>query len=889
MARRIFENTNVLLNSQYQCTIASMINVASIRWLAVKCQEPILNNILCRVEKVKMLNFTRQPISHSCNEGHILNKNTCFSFIACQRNSSTQPRYPCTNFNSSTKSLQFIFDCLSIKFPAVFSGNMYSIFTYTKHFYVYEYHIHDIKRNETVRALYPCTYHTKHTQPSSQLFSCKHNIYISQILVCDDNNNCLEEQPLDETGCKCFDTNSNSTKCKFVADNQNLTKCSDFYYTDVDGSCHLYYFEETSAVVFKEKSTILNDVEMMLLCEDSSEIYYNISDICIYRLNSNSQLIPCAHGEHLQNCSSFECNAMFHCPGYFCIPWGYLCNGKWDCPAGYDESDLDCGYNRKCIDRFRCANTGLCIHLIEICNGVVDCPFSDDEYACSLTRVICPEKCACLTFVLKCNSVTVGGALVSEQQPFQVVYIQNSNVLTVSAPIFHHLTRIVSLSNVSMTHTDLCRSVKNLNLLLYFSASKNNLSMIDQGCFSNKNNCVCINLTTNMIYKVSQNSFSNLPSLSYLDLSHNSLCEFPDHFISNISHLALLAVSNNTIATFHSGLFKQITIKILKVDQFELCCALNNGGECTAQTPWTFSCTSLLKNNGIKITFYSISIPILLLNIISLGIHRGLHEQAAFEIKVFFINIADFLCGLYLCILWSADLAYSDSFVMKAKQWQGSALCFISCCLNILFNFMLPYLLSLLALARLEVVDKPLETNFKNRNYVLKWILSGSFGSIFMSCGLTCLVILTNSYALPTSLCSAYIDPSDSVIAVRVSIFLNATFQLVAIVLIIVLHIKLVISLKASQIIVKKSSSKSVSNLPLYVQLIFVSGTNILCWLPNNILFLLSSFMSVYPVKMLVWTTITVVPINSLVNPILFLILALRKTQNPKKCHPKCS
>ena len=28
---------------------------------------------------------------------------------------------------------------------------------------------------------------------------------------------------------------------------------------------------------------------------------------------------------------------MFKCPGYHCIPWSYVCDGKWDCPHGYDE------------------------------------------------------------------------------------------------------------------------------------------------------------------------------------------------------------------------------------------------------------------------------------------------------------------------------------------------------------------------------------------------------------------------------------------------------------------------------------------------------------------------------------------------------------------------
>ena len=55
----------------------------------------------------------------------------------------------------------------------------------------------------------------------------------------------------------------------------------------------------------------------------------NISEICTYKLNEYNHLIACRTGEHLQNCTYFECNLMFKCPGYHCIPWGYVCDGKW--------------------------------------------------------------------------------------------------------------------------------------------------------------------------------------------------------------------------------------------------------------------------------------------------------------------------------------------------------------------------------------------------------------------------------------------------------------------------------------------------------------------------------------------------------------------------------
>ena len=85
---------------------------------------------------------------------------------------------------------------------------------------------------------------------------------------------------------------------------------------------------------------------------------YEISEICNYKLDSMNHLHPCRNGEHLQNCRMFECNMMYKCPRYHCIPWYYICDGKWDCPGGYDESTIqNCGSDRLCANLFKCKNS----------------------------------------------------------------------------------------------------------------------------------------------------------------------------------------------------------------------------------------------------------------------------------------------------------------------------------------------------------------------------------------------------------------------------------------------------------------------------------------------------------------------------------------------------
>ena len=67
-------------------------------------------------------------------------------------------------------------------------------------------------------------------------------------------------------------------------------------------------------------------------CTYSYPKCYNLSDICIFNLNKHGHLMPCRTGSHLQSYKNFECNLHFKCPQFYCIPWAYICDGKWDCP-----------------------------------------------------------------------------------------------------------------------------------------------------------------------------------------------------------------------------------------------------------------------------------------------------------------------------------------------------------------------------------------------------------------------------------------------------------------------------------------------------------------------------------------------------------------------------
>ena len=86
-----------------------------------------------------------------------------------------------------------------------------------------------------------------------------------------------------------------------------------------------------------------------LACLKGHQRCFNITEICKYKLNKYGHLTPRRTGGYIEECKEFECNMMFKCLGYYCIPWSYVYDGKWDCPEGSDElSTYSCGKTRKC-------------------------------------------------------------------------------------------------------------------------------------------------------------------------------------------------------------------------------------------------------------------------------------------------------------------------------------------------------------------------------------------------------------------------------------------------------------------------------------------------------------------------------------------------------------
>ena len=201
-----------------------------------------------------------------------------------------------------------------------------------------------------------------------------------------------------------------------------------------------------------------------------------------------------------------------------------------------------------------------------------------------------------------------------------------------------------------------------------------------------------------------------------------------------------------------------------------------------------------------------------------------------------------------------------------------------------MFSIQSPLAISLMSLSRTIVVFSPFSSVIHERNFIRKILIGFQVALCIMS-SIIVIVLKERMRNVPTSLCSPVIDPSNSVIEMKALIILVAIFQSLASIFIVTTYTLLLRSLfrSVSQIEIKKSKSQSV--IFLLLQLVTVTLSNLLSWIPSNIVYLSSLFISLFSIDLLIWTTIAVTPINSVINPLVFICTVVRK-RNVKSILP---
>ena len=206
------------------------------------------------------------------------------------------------------------------------------------------------------------------------------------------------------------------------------------------------------------------------------------------------------------------------------------------------------------------------------------------------------------------------------------------------------------------------------------------------------------------------------------------------------------------------------------------------------------------------------------------------------------VNFSDVLCGIYLATIWIADLIFKDKFTVKERSWRSGPLCFTAFGLLIWFTILIQFVLIFLSLSQLMIVIHPVNTKFKRTGFVLKSVVSFIMLSFF------CALYVNLSFAfshgiLSVSSCLSFIDPTNSVVMIKIITWTFIITQTGTATVLLVLYILLVRRLKESHKSIGQSKSNQDTDTALIIQLIVITTSNILSWFPVNGIYIAAIFL----------------------------------------------
>ncbi len=841
------------------------------------------------------MKFDFSKVLCACMPGELLNANECFlfvwerlTFLAGNAQMKSKASYSAANVHK----LHFVFHGVAAPFPPIFReinscGNvLMEIASYDLHADKYQYQTKELSAAYGYQVFKGKT-QIVHLKNKSNVFLCEDGYFISVHYLLDGFVHCLINKS-DEHQWNCCKFNKEGCSQANLS-HESFCEVSAIICSTTGHSTNISHFRTWLGTDKRSKiQHIKHKVDNVTKCEasgwlkcKSDETRFSLADLCTYRLSTDMLLLPCQFGDHLMSCTHFECSAKYKCPEHYCIPWHYVCNGHLDCPFGFDEQHCHQSY---CSNMFKCSDVSLCLHPSLVCDGEGDCPVEDDELHCILFNAKCPESCHCLAYILKCESAN-DTVIVDSKIPFEFVFVHftkltNVNSFVACLPDARHII----LNKVGISK--ICELYSESQMVQYVDNSENFVVLLSKDCIANLPLLQNINLDQNVITEIGSLAFRNLSSLTSINLSNNSITIICDHFLFKVSSAVRLTILENQERIFVSSqeTLHLSFIEMLQTDDYTLCCLVHETTLCEDNRPWYKSCSSILPEKTMFVTFIVMSLSNLCLNFISvlLQIYFEKHDTS-YGRTVVSINLTDLCWALYLSIMWISDQDLRDLFVLTEPQWLSGEICFLSFFLISFHSVLNPILLLLLAMSRLNVTLKPLESKFKVHAFATG-IIKKSFSVVFLVCASTTAVSKHVLGSLPFSLCIPYVDPIGKYFLLKSLTCVFAAFQTGVCVAVLFAHVQLMFALNTGDVSLGRRQAKLTASV--ITQLTVLSLSNMVSWIPSNTIFLCSLFAPKFSTRLVIWTTALLLPSSSIVHPVVFFWATTRATQTKQKSQP---
>ena len=451
--------------------------------------------------------------------------------------------------------------------------------------------------------------------------------------------------------------------------------------------------------------------------------------------------------------------------------------------------------------------------------------------------------------------------------------------------------------------------LSNLSTLIALSFQRNKLTYLDSATFKGLINLQYLFLAFNKLPNLASNTFQDCGNLTFLDLSDNILTDIPT--LSHLIHLNYLNIRQNSLTqvTFDSFHGFPNGIDIL-VSQHEICeCYIPSNVNCSAsgkRSPY-LACNRLLSDRVLGVMMWLIGLNALVGNLFVLVWRKKNTGKSKFQ-DMLLSNLAlsDFLMGVYMTVIASADIYYGENFPILAESWRSGVTCRIAGAISIISSEASVFFVTLISIDRFIGISYPMSTKKLGRKLTViiiisTWILSMILGIVpsalavgekrfkFYDISHVCIglpLALTKSYSTNDFIKKVTLPGTDALYyrplftttyegLVTGMFFSTALFLGLNCVCYLVILVCYILIFRA----VQKSSKQSgrtvemAEQIKLTTKVTAIVATDFMCWFPIIILgILVQARVLTLPASIYAWAVTFVLPINSGINPYLYTI-----------------
>ena len=395
----------------------------------------------------------------------------------------------------------------------------------------------------------------------------------------------------------------------------------------------------------------------------------------------------------------------------------------------------------------------------------------------------------------------------------------------------------------------------------------------------------------NDILQLSGNCHVQNPTVTSSNVEQN----IQNHSSSSICHLDLVKLTGNDLKDFSFDSFNGLTNSSLEVDHDWLCCFVKDSF-CEVptrerKTTNFLTCNRLLPNNIARILLCLFCAFALIGNIVVIIWQLNLNARKSVQpFLIANLAVSDFLMGMYMLIIASADMYYGDYFPAKTETWRNSYTCLLAGTLSMVSSELSMLLVTLISLDRLMGIRftfSNLRLDVKRASFIvtLIWFVSLILGLIPVFAKSSLNYELSEvCVALPLSMKVVYTKEGgrgirQGVIEYYYSVSQSGMYYSIAVFIglnslcclfIAICYIWIFVTVKTTALHAGRHCAKR-EEVRMAMKMAVIVLTDFCCWVPVIIMgILVQTGIKEIPPVANAWIVTLVMPINSAINPFLY-------------------